>query len=213
VTIVEALRPYVKRSRGLLGVEAERCEICSTPIAKRHAHVFRRAPRAVLCACGGCAALFRDPAASGSRMRTVPERVLSEARALMTDAHWIALGVPVGLAFFVVDSLGGRCTGYCPSPAGVVEMDVDAAAWEAVATHLPMVRAMEADVEALLVYRPRGGDAEVLVVPLDSCYALAGAVRAHWRGLDGGDDATHAIERALRALRARSRPLAALLAE
>jgi len=215
VTIVDALRPYVKRPprQHADDADAGRCDICGGPLAEHHAHVLRRDPRGVLCGCSPCAALFRDPAASGGRMRTVPDRVLSDARASVPDAQWAALGVPVGLAFFVVDSRTGQCTGHCPSPAGPVEIEIDPAAWDAIAVRLPLVRAMQADVEALLVHRPRSGDTTVLVAPIDACYALTGTVRMHWRGFDGGDEAKRAIDTAVAALRARSAPLTRAPAE
>jgi hypothetical protein len=168
---------------------------------------LQREPHRILCSCASCAALFREPASSAARLRTIPERVLCDPGASLTDEQWAALGVPVGLAFFVVDSLTRRCTGTCPSPAGPVEIEIDADAWAAASASVRLARAMEPDVEALLVRRRRAEGNEVLVAPLDDCYALAGAVRSHWRGFDGGEEGRRAIDEQFESLLARSTPL------
>ena len=46
---------------------------------------------------------------------------------------------------------------------------------------------IEADIEALLVYRRKGAE-EAWVVPVDVCYELVGRIRRRWRGFDGGAD-------------------------
>ncbi len=198
----------MKRSQPRPVADGERCEVCSAPLAGAHRHVLCREPRRVLCSCAPCSILFGDPAGRAARLRTIPERVLSDPRASISDARWAALGVPVGLAFFVTDAVSGIPSAHCPSPGGVVEIEVDREAWEAVATRTPLVRVLEPDVEALLVYRPRGGPAAVFLAPIDACYELAGVVRTNWRGLEGGDEARRAIEAFIGGLRARSSAVA-----
>ena len=53
---------------------------------------------------------------------------------------------------------------------------------------------VEADIEALLVYR-RKGAAEAWIVPVDACYELVGRIRRWWRGFDGGHEVNEEIER------------------
>jgi hypothetical protein len=205
VALIHALRPYARRAPQERRTESPGCEICGSPVGERHAHVLRRDPRQVVCSCAACAVLFRDPDASRARYRTIPERVLRDPTTSVDDATWAALGVPVGIAFFIVDEATGRCTGHCPSPAGAVQIDIEPPAWDDLRARVRIAREMAADVEALLVHRPRGGPSEVLVVPVDACYSLAGLVRTHWRGFDGGDDARRAIQRSIDELRARAR--------
>jgi hypothetical protein len=209
VVLLDALRPYVKRPRAQGRSGSSGCEICGAPVAPAHSHVFRGDPRGILCSCSPCAVLFRDPGASAGRLRTIPERVRSAPGAAISDVEWVALGVPVGLAFFVLDGRTGRPIAYCPSPGGAVEIEIDRGPWESLAAHTPLVDALEADVEGLLVHKPRGGPAEVLLAPIDACYALAAEVRTRWRGFDGGDEARLAVGSFLADLRARSVPLAA----
>ena len=66
------------------------------------------------------------------------------------------------------------------------------------------MQTLEPDVEALLVNRigrnPGHGTsnsesaAGYFLVPIDECYKLVGLIRAHWRGLSGGQDVWKQIE-------------------
>jgi hypothetical protein len=206
VTIVDALRPFVSRKRARNG-NVERCEICGTPVGERHRHVLKREPRALLCSCGPCAVLFTEPAASGGRMQTVPDRVLVDASTPLSEAKWEVLGVPVALAFVVYDSARARRLAFYPSAAGPVQAEVTSEAWERFASDLPLARRVLPDVEALLVRGGRGTRAACLLAPIDECYALVRAVRVRWRGFDGGDDARRTLDGFFERLRARARPL------
>ena len=44
-------------------------------------------------------------------------------------------------------------------------------------------------------------------MPIDACYELAGRMRMHWRGFDGGTEARQSIAEFLDGVRARARPL------
>jgi hypothetical protein len=79
-----------------------------------------------------------------------------------------------------------------PSPAGATESLLPLDAWQEIAADHPAVRAMQPDVEALLVNRlglSRGfSNPEYYIVPIDECFKLVGLIRGHWRGLSGGTD-------------------------
>ena len=45
------------------------------------------------------------------------------------------------------------------------------------------------------------------MVPIDACYELAGRMRLHWRGFDGGAEARQAIAELLDAVRSRAVPV------
>jgi hypothetical protein len=45
---------------------------------------------------------------------------------------------------------------------------------------------------------------ESFVVPIDACYELAGRMRLHWRGFDGGTEARQAIAEFLDTVRGRA---------
>jgi hypothetical protein len=62
---------------------------------------------------------------------------------------------------------------------------------------------MAEDVEALLVNRARGAR-DAWLVPLSDCYRLVAVVRAHWKGISGGDDVTREIARFFASLPAAS---------
>jgi hypothetical protein len=68
---------------------------------------------------------------------------------------------------------------------GATESLLGLEAWEALEGANPVLRTLEADVEALLVDRARGAR-RYWIVPIDECYALVGLIRTRWRGLTGG---------------------------
>jgi hypothetical protein len=148
--------------------------------------------------------LFRQPGAG--RWRTVPDRVLHDPGLALAATDWAALEIPVGLAF-LVRSAEGRWTAIYPGPAGAVESTLPLEAWARLAARTPLAATCAADVEALLVRAGRDGAVEVLLVPVDRCYELAGRLRRVWRGFDGGAEARAEVDAFLAALRARSHPV------
>lgn len=205
MTALRALARYAGPPR----TEGARCELCAAAIEEPHPHAVDLADRRLLCACRPCAILFTDPAAAGGRYRTVPDRVRIDPSLSIDDATWARLGVPVGLAFFFFSSASQRWIACYPSPAGATEGELDASALDAWPS-CALIDAIEHDVEALLVRRPhRGTGGEVMLVPIDACYELVGAVRRLWRGFDGGDDVRAAIDAFFDRMRTRSRPIRA----
>jgi hypothetical protein len=182
-----ALAPFARRDKAA----GTRCELCSAPIADGHAHVVELAARAIRCACGACAVLFRDAGAGGGRFRTVPDRVLKVSPFSPSAAEWARLEVPVQLAFLVRRD---GWTAFYPSPAGAVEAPLSQRAAEALVELIPLSSGLEREIEALLLHRSRTGEARCFVVPIIVGYQLVDLVRRHWRGFDGGDEARKAIE-------------------
>jgi hypothetical protein len=162
----------------------ERCELCSVELGPDHAHLVEPASRRLLCACDACSILFS--ARESVKYRRVPRRVERLADFRLSDEQWAGLSLPVGLAFFLHSSAAGRPLAVYPSPAGPTEATLPAEDWEALAEDNPVLRALEPDVEALLVNRV-GAAREHYRVGVDECYKLVGLLRAHWRGLSGGD--------------------------
>jgi hypothetical protein len=194
-----ALQPFISPlPRG-----SARCELCAAPIGETHAHVVAFADARIACACGACAILFRDRGAGGGRYRTVPTRVLVDARFAPSDAEWNALAIPVRLAYLV--RRGETWVACLPSPGGAVEAPLSAAAATVLARAMPLAADVEPDVEALLLQRPRTGAADCLLVPIDVCHRLTALVRRHWRGFSGGQQAEGEIEAFVADLRARAR--------
>jgi hypothetical protein len=168
----------------------ERCEMCGAPIGDGHSHVVDLGRRALLCACRPCALLFDYPDARLA-YKAVPDRY----RALdpLPLPVWEDLQVPVGVAFFFVNSALDRVVGVYPSPAGATESELPLGSWDAVLAAAPALSTLAADVEAALV-RVRGSRVEVYLVPIDVCYELVGELRRRWRGFDGGQDVRRVLD-------------------
>lgn len=181
----------------------EVCELCATPIPAEHPHLVQLAQRRLLCACGPCGFLFDNPGAGGGGYRRVPDRYLADAGFTLSDAQWEALQIPVGMAFFLHNSVQERIIACYPSPAGATESELDLSSWTPGVGACALARELAPDVEALLVRR----DHACLLVPIDACYRLVGLVRRHWRGFDGGSEAWAAIDAYFAELTARARPV------
>lgn len=153
----------------------EACELCAAKVAPVHPHLVEPATRRILCACDPCAILFQDR--TEGRYRRVPRDVRALPADALSNALWDALGLPVHLVFFVRSSPARKVVALYPSPAGAMESSLPLEGWAAIEAANPAVAAMQADVEALLVYRVR--DQRVhLLTPIDECYRLVGLVRA-----------------------------------
>jgi uncharacterized protein DUF5947 len=192
--VTRSLRRFLREPDGPQVPPQERCELCATPVAAEHPHLVEPAERRLLCACTPCGVLFSEP---GLRYRRVPDRYLYDTGFVLSDSQWDELQVPVGMAFFLVNSIRRAVVACYPSPAGATESELSLAAWADGVGTSALAGMMEPDVEALLVRRGdagRGGQAEALLVPVDACYRLVGLVRLHWKGFDGGAEAWAAID-------------------
>jgi uncharacterized protein DUF5947 len=164
------------------------CELCGRPTGDAHRHLLDTSRDDLLCACRACTVLFGRDQASGGRFRLLPDR-----RVRVPGLAPAALGVPVGLAFFVRHA-DGSVSAHYPSPAGATRWLVDPRTWATVASGRPELATLAADVEALLVNTARG-HSDAWLVPIDDCRRLVAVVRRHWKGLSGGDRVWPEIER------------------
>ncbi len=187
----------------------ERCELCGEQLGAGHAHLVDLQQRSITCACTACALLFTRP---GQRYQTIPDRVCHDPERPLTEAGWAELCVPVGIAFFFINSDLGRVVAGYPSPAGVTECELDLAAWDRLAAAHPLLAELAPDVEAILVVRDQPGASaghgtQVYLIPIDTCYALAGALRLNWHGFDGGAEVSRILADYLTDLRQRAREM------
>ncbi len=186
-----SLRQFARRS-----ASAERCELCASVVPPLHDHLVEPGQRKLVCACPACAILFSG---AGQRYRRVPREVRRLSAFRMTDSQWDSLMVPINVAFFFQNSLTARVTAMYPSPAGATESLLPLETWEQIADENPVLRAMQPDVEGLLVNRlgeHRGyARHQYYLLPIDECFRLVGLVRVNWRGLSGGEEMWIELER------------------
>jgi len=185
------------------------CGFCAAGVPAAHGHVADIEASSLMCACRACYLLFTHSQAGRGRYRSVPDRYLSDPGRPLSVADWDALEIPVGLAFFFRRSADGAAAAFYPSPAGATQCRLDLTAWDRIAASHPLIGAAAPDVEAILVSRGPldRGAAECFLVPVDTCYELAGRVRLLWRGFDGGAQARRSIAEFLDGVRARARDL------
>jgi hypothetical protein len=170
--------------------DVEHCGLCRQALAPQHDHLIDPRTRRLVCSCQACAILFNNPAAQYKR---VPRKIRFLPDCDISDAEWDALLIPIGIAFFVKQSTGGEdhVAAFYPSPAGPVESLLSLDAWQEIAARNPELNGLEFDTEALLVNRTAR---EYFVLPIDECYRLVGLMRAHWKGLSGGNGVWREIQ-------------------
>jgi hypothetical protein len=187
--------------------KVEHCELCSAELAGDHPHLVELVSHQIVCACAPCALLFDG--AERAKYKRVPRQVEFLADFKLSNAQWDSLHIPINLAFFFRSSIEGRMISLYPSPAGAVESMLSMEAWDAIIEGNPSLREMKSDVEGLLVNRVvRAGRApaeEYYLAPVDECYRLVGLIRAHWKGLSGGDEVWAEVDGFFAGLRRRSR--------
>ncbi len=198
-----AFSTLLQRARQAARNARESCDLCGEPVPPEHRHLLDVSNREMLCACRACAILFDRPASGAGTRRLIPTRYRYLSGFRMTDLQWESLRIPVHMAFFVRNSAAGRVLALYPSPAGPTESLLTLETWEDLELHNPVLKAMEPDVEALLLNRIRD-TRDYFLVPIDECYRLVGLIRMHWKGLSGGSEVWPRIEEFFALLKERS---------
>ena len=156
-----------------------------------------------MCACRPCYLVFAPQGAGGTRFRAVPDRYISFPEFSLSATQWDALQIPVGVAFFFMNSALDHVAAFYPSPAGATESLLSLDSWSEIVASNPDLETLQPDVEAFLVRsaaRQPGsaqagtGQAECYLVPIDVCYELVGELRRLWKGFDGGTEAHTALD-------------------
>lgn len=175
---VSQLRRFVSPPPAL-----EHCQFCRVTIAAKHPHLIEVSNRGVVCACSACA--VAETARPGSPYRLIPQKTELLRDFAISDAQWGAFQIPIDLVFVFLDSAAGRPVALYPGAAGAIQSSLGLEAWSELAASNRVLNDLQPDVEALLVNRTKDAR-EYYRAPIDRCYALAGLIRTHWRGLSGG---------------------------
>jgi len=193
-----SLRNFVRKAP-----EAERCSLCSAPVAEQHPHLVDPKTRRLLCACEPCAILFSSSGETHYRRIPRDARYLNDFS--LSDRTWNGLAIPIGLVFLYASSISGQIVAVYPSPAGPTQSEIEKESWEEIVANNPGLANLTPDVEALLINRMNGAR-EYFWAPIDECYKLTGIVRKYWRGFSGGDEGWQQINRFFEQLKERSYP-------
>ena len=180
--------------------------MCAASVGDQHQHVVDLSTRSLMCTCRPCYLLFTDSEAA-LRYRAVPDRYLSFLDVNLESGAWEELQIPVGLVFLFRNSVQDRVVAFYPGPAGATESELALGAWDRIVAANPVLNRLLPDVEALLIYRADGAPPRCHLVPIDTCYALVGTMRATWRGFDGGQEARTAMDAFFAEVDRRSRPV------
>jgi hypothetical protein len=181
----------------------ERCDYCAEPVGPEHPHLIDMQARRIMCSCRPCYLVFQPSGAAQGRYKAVPTRYAEIDGFALDETAWERLQIPIGLAFFFVNSAERRTVALYPGPAGATESQLDLAAWNELVAEYPRLGTLEPDVEALLVLR-RDGVHCAFIVPIDAAYRLVGNIRLSWKGFDGGSDAWARIATFFEEMRDRS---------
>ncbi|CAN5225120.1 DUF5947 family protein [soil metagenome] len=176
----------------------EVCEFCGTPIPVEHRHMLHLSERRILCACEVCIA----ERSAEAEYRPSGQRVVFLDDLAMADELWARLGIPIGLAFFTINGDTGETVAFYPSPAGSTECELDIDAWSELCDANPRLE-LEPDAEAFIVNRMSDPPQHV-IVPIDECYAMIGAIRVAWEGISGGPEVDEAVASFFAQMRKRS---------
>lgn len=187
--------PLVRQAEN--GAE-ERCDLCGTSVPADHRHLLHLSERRILCACEVCVA----ERSADAEYRPAGQRVVWLDDLRMADELWARLGIPIGLAYFTTNGDTGETVAFYPSPAGSTECELDIEAWDELCEVNPELQ-LEPDAEAFVVNRISDPPQNV-IVPIDVCYGMIGAIRVAWDGISGGDGVDRAIEEFFSGLRERS---------
>ena len=188
-------RPRQSEPRRGVGPREEACDVCGTPIAHDHRHLLQLSERRILCACEVCLA----EKSAEAEYRPVGHRVTWLDDLQMADEMWARLGIPIALAFFTQNGDTGETVAFYPSPAGSTECELDLDAWADLVEANPKLAELEPDAEAFIVNR-MSDPPQYVIVPIDRCYEMVGAVKMAWEGISGGDEVDQAIADFLRAV-------------
>ena len=189
---VAALQQLLKKRPAV--APGERCDYCAVPLPPEHGHLVDIKARRILCSCRPCYLVFEPAGAAQGRYKTVPTRYEHVDGFAVDDAHWDALQIPIGLAFFFYNSIDQKMNAFYPGPAGATESLLALETWDAIVASYPALATLEADVEAILIHRRTAAPPRCTIVPIDAAYELVGVMRTNWRGFDGGEDVWNRIE-------------------
>jgi hypothetical protein len=187
------------RAGAIPTADTEVCDLCGIGIPDDHRHLLHLSERRIVCSCEGCWAMRSgegDYRPTGNRTLWLPDLELP-------DDLWASFQIPIGLAFFMDSTVTACVVALYPSPGGATESELHFESWCRMRELNPVLEALEADIEGLVVNRMSDPPAYA-IAPIDKCYELTGTIKAHWEGISGGSEVEAAVTRFFDGLRAKA---------
>lgn len=170
--------------------EVEKCDFCGRILSADHRHLVDLSAMKFKCTCEMCIVLL----AENSTYKPLPQRYLELKGFNISDSLWSDFLIPVNMAFFVISTNRGGTVAYYPAPTGATESKLKMEAWNQLLQLNPILNHLAPDLEALLVNR-LDEQGQYYIVPIDSCYKLAGMIRVGWKGIFGGSEVNEIIRK------------------
>lgn len=168
----------------------EKCDFCGRILSADHRHLVDLAAMKFMCTCEMCMVLL----AENSTYKPLPQRYLELDGFKMSDSLWSDFLIPVNMAFFVMSTNRDGTVAYYPAPTGATESKLKMEPWNQLVQLNPLLNDLAPDLEALLVNR-LDKHGQYYIVPIDSCYKLAGMIRVAWKGIFGGSEINEIIRK------------------
>ena len=124
----------------------ERCDYCAAPVVPEHGHLIDLQARRIMCSCRPCYLVFQPSGAAQGRYKTVPTRYEEIDGFALDEGAWERLQIPIGLAFFFINSIEDRTVALYPGPAGATESELDLSAWNEIVAEHSALGTLERDV-------------------------------------------------------------------
>jgi len=168
----------------------EVCDICGITIAEKHRHLLHLVERRIECACESC----WNVRSGDPEYRPTGNRTLWLPDLQVPDDLWAGFQIPIGLAFFMDSTVTACVVALYPSPGGATESELHFESWNRMRELNPVLVGLEPDIEGLVVNRLSDPPAYA-IAPIDTCYALTGAIKMNWEGISGGPGVQEAVTR------------------
>ena len=162
-------------------------------------------------ACRPCYLVFAPHGAGGSASARCQIGSCPSPDFVLSSAQWDALQIPVGVAFFFMNSSLNTSPRSIQAPQAPPSRCCRSIRGIRSSMRIPiwprLCPTSKRSSFAAGIVDPEAAQAECYLVPIDVCYELVGELRRLWKGFDGGTEAHAALDEFFDRVRTKARPL------